>query len=448
MRNIAVIGTGYVGLVSGTCFSHIGNKVTCCDIDEQKIEGLKKGIIPIYEPGLEELVKANVAEGRLDFTTNIAQAVQEAEIIYIAVGTPMSPTGEADLKYVVAAAQTIGEHLNGYKVIVNKSTVPVGTGRLVERIVREHLKDPSLEFDVVSNPEFLREGSAIADCMNMERAVIGARTDRAANIIAQLHEPFETNLFITDVESAEMIKYAANAFLATKISFINAIANICERVGADVTQVAAGMGMDSRIGSKYLQAGIGYGGSCFPKDTHALVQIAEKAGYDFQLLKSVIATNDRQRLVIIDKIEELLGDVEGKTIGILGLAFKPDTDDMREAPSLTIIPKLLSKGARIKAYDPIAADEARKHFGDSIRYEDDPYETIKNCDVCVILTEWQQVKSLDLDRAKRLLKQPVIVDGRNCFEPKMLRKKGFTYASIGRSVVVEEASVHQKSIAL
>ncbi|MGO4547605.1 UDP-glucose/GDP-mannose dehydrogenase family protein [Paenibacillus sp. 2TAB23] len=438
MKRIAVIGTGYVGLVSGTCFSHIGNSIICCDIDQQKINNLKRGIIPIYEPGLEELLKNNVEAGRLQFTTDIASAIQTADIIYIAVGTPMSITGEADLRYVTSVAQTIGANLNEYKVIVNKSTVPVGTGRLVERIIRENLQDKKLSFDVVSNPEFLKEGSAIADCMNMERAIIGATSDRAARLIEELHEPFNTNIFITDLESAEMIKYASNTFLATKISFINSIANICERVGADVTDVAAGMGLDSRIGSKFLQAGIGYGGSCFPKDTHAIVHIAESAGYEFRLMKSVIETNEKQRIVVIQKLKELVGELKGKTIGILGLAFKPNTDDMRDAPSISIIPKLLQQGAKIKAFDPIAAKEAKIHFGDKIIYEKTLYETVKDCDVCLILTEWEDIKRMNLDQVKLLLKEPIIVDGRNCFEPDLMREKGFTYSSIGRSNVYGE----------
>lgn len=438
MKKIAVIGTGYVGLVSGTCFSQIGNEVICCDIDPQKINNLKNGIIPIYEPSLEEMVKANVAEGRLSFTTDIPAAIQASDIIYIAVGTPMSITGEVDLRYVTAVAENIGVHLNRYKVIVNKSTVPVGTGRLIERIVKEHLQDEFLTFDVVSNPEFLREGSAIADCMNMERAVIGSDNELAANMIAELHKPFNTNIFITDLESAEMIKYASNTFLATKISFINEIANICERVGADVTQVANGMGLDSRIGSKFLQAGIGYGGSCFPKDTHALVHIAESVGYDFQLMKSVIETNKKQRIVVIQKINELIGDIKGKTIGVLGLAFKPNTDDMRDAPSLSIIPKLLQQGAKIKAYDPISFKAAEIHFGDKISYMSDLYETVANCDVCLILTEWDQVKTMNLGHVKHLMKQPIIVDGRNCFDPVVMKKRGFIYSSIGRPDVSQK----------
>lgn len=435
MRKIAVIGTGYVGLVSGTCFADIGNIIVCCDVDSSKINKLQQGKIPIYEPGLEEMVHRNMEAGRLSFTIDIPRAIQEADIIYIAVGTPMSNTGAADLRYVRAVCQTIGENLNGYKVIVNKSTVPVGTGRLVQELIQSHLGEQDVSFDVVSNPEFLREGTALNDCMNMERAVIGSDSERATKIITELHEPFNTNIFVTDLESAEMIKYASNAFLATKISFINAIANICERVGADVTQVAAGMGLDSRIGSKFLQAGIGYGGSCFPKDTHALVHIADSAGYDFKLMKSVIDTNDQQRIVVIQKIIELIGDIRGKTIGILGLAFKPNTDDMRDAPSLSIIPKLLQQGAKIKAYDPIAVKEARIHFGDKIGYGNDPYETVMDCDVCLILTEWDQIKAMDLDEVNKLMKQPIIVDGRNCFDPVLMKERGFTYSSIGRPIV-------------
>lgn len=329
MEKITVVGSGYVGLVSGTCFSEIGNRVICCDVDPFKIAMLRKGEIPIYEPGLKELVKKNIDADRLFFTSEIGDAIEASDIIYIAVGTPMGENGEADMRYVHEVARTIGQHLNSYKIIVNKSTVPVGTGEQVRQIIMENRKNRFVQFDVVSNPEFLREGSAIEDCMNMERAVIGATSDKAAKRIADLHAPFRTRIFQTNLESAEMIKYAANAFLATKISFINGIANVCERVGADVTSVAAGMGLDSRIGAKFLQAGIGYGGSCFPKDTFALSYIAEEAGFDFSLLKSVIAANDEQRLVVVDKLKQALGCLEGKKIGVLGLAFKPNTDDMR-----------------------------------------------------------------------------------------------------------------------
>ncbi|MFD2670800.1 UDP-glucose 6-dehydrogenase TuaD [Marinicrinis sediminis] len=435
MRKITVIGTGYVGLVSGTCFAEIGNHVTCCDIDQTKINKLKQGIIPIYEPGLEETVARNVAEERLYFTTDIPSAIREADIIYIAVGTPMSVTGAADLRYVTEVAKTIGENLNAYKVIVNKSTVPVGTGRLVQRVVQSYLSDTTQTFDVVSNPEFLREGSALRDCMNMERAVIGATSDKAAQWIADLHAPFQTDILITSLESAEMIKYASNTFLATKISFINAVANICERVGADVTEVAKGMGMDSRIGSRFLQAGIGYGGSCFPKDTHALVHIADSVGYDFHLMKSVIRTNDEQREVVVEKVRQVLGPLKGRQLSVLGLAFKPNTDDMRDAPSLQIIPALLRKGARVKAFDPIASKEAVVHFGDKIEYCTRLEETIQGAEAILILTEWDEIKQLDLDRVKELVQAPVIIDGRNCFSLEEARAHGFIYHSIGRPVV-------------
>jgi len=434
MAKIAVIGTGYVGLVSGTCFSEIGNTVICCDIDERKIDGLKNGVIPIYEPGLEELVTRNVQEGRLTFTTEIGNAIQSAEIIYIAVGTPMSPNGEADLSYVTEAAKTVASHMNGYKIVVNKSTVPVGTGKLVQQIIKENLGEPGIPFDVVSNPEFLREGSAVHDCMNMERAIIGATSPEAANAIAELHKPFGTAILMTDLETAEMIKYAANAFLATKISFINDIANICERVGADVTKVSEGLGLDSRIGKKFLQAGIGYGGSCFPKDTQALFHIARAVDYDFELLRAVMETNDRQRYRFIEKVISELGDLNGKKIAVLGLTFKPNTDDMRYSPALTVIPELIKQGAEIYAYDPIGIPEAKKWLDDSesLHYVDMPFDAIGGADACIILTEWPEVVNIDLERLRRLLKNPLIIDGRNCFAPEQMKKLGFRYVSIGR----------------
>ncbi|WP_226682037.1 UDP-glucose 6-dehydrogenase TuaD [Sutcliffiella horikoshii] len=437
MKKIAVIGTGYVGLVSGTCFSEIGNKVTCCDINEDKINSLQNGVIPIYEPGLEEMVKRNVEEGRLSFTHEIPKAMQEADVIYIAVGTPMAETGEADLRYVDAVASTIGENLNGYKVVVNKSTVPVGTGKRVYNIIKE-VSGGSQEFDVVSNPEFLREGTAIDDTMNMERAVIGATSDKAANIIEELHAPFNTVIIKSDVESAEMIKYASNSFLATKISFINDIANICEKVGADVTKVAEGMGFDSRIGRKFLNAGIGYGGSCFPKDTSALLHIAQSVGYDFKLIRAVIETNEHQKNLLTKKVEDVVGDIAGKTIAVLGLAFKPNTDDMRDAPSLEIVPELVKKNARVKAFEPIAYHEAYKHFGDSIEYYEDVYETLEEADLCVIVTDNPQVKQLDLKKVRDILKTPVIIDGRNCFTLEEMKRHSFIYHSIGRPVLEGE----------
>ncbi|WP_096190293.1 UDP-glucose 6-dehydrogenase TuaD [Evansella halocellulosilytica] len=431
MKKIAVMGTGYVGLVSGTCFSEVGNQVICCDIDESKITMLNEGKIPIYEPGLEELVKKNVDAGRLSFSTNISEAISESNVIYIGVGTPMAESGEADLTYVKNVAKTVGENLNRYKIIVNKSTVPVGTGKLVQQIVKEQLQE-DIEFDVVSNPEFLREGSAVADTMNMERAVIGATSEKAANIIKQLHEPFNTKIISTNVESAEMIKYASNAFLATKISFINDIANICERVGADVTKVAEGMGLDSRIGAKFLQAGIGYGGSCFPKDTQALVHIAEQVGYDFKMVKAVIETNQHQKMKVVTKLKDIVPKLQGKKIAVLGLAFKPNTDDMRDAPSLDIIPALLNEGATITAFDPIAIEEAKHHFGERIHYSLNVEETLKGAEACLILTDWQEVLDLDLKKVNELLKQPIVIDGRNCFKLEDAEEANLIYHSIGR----------------
>lgn len=434
MKKLAVIGTGYVGLVSGTCFAEIGNEVTCCDIDEQKINSLKNGVIPIFEPGLEELVKQNVKQGKLHFTNDVARAMKEADIIYIAVGTPMAENGEANLQYVDAVAKTIGENLNSYKVVVNKSTVPVGTGKRVYNIIKE-VSGEAQEFDVVSNPEFLREGSAIADTMNMERAVIGATSEKAASIIADLHGPFNTTIIKSDLESAEMIKYASNAFLATKISFINDIANICEKVGADVTKVAEGMGLDSRIGSKFLKAGIGYGGSCFPKDTSALLHIAQSVGYDFKLIEAVINTNDYQKHKVTKKVQEVFGEVKGRKFAIIGLAFKPNTDDMRDAPSLEIIPDLVGQGATVKAFEPIAKQEAFKHFGDTIEYVDDIYETLNNVDACIVLTDIPEVFELNLKKAKEVMCNPIMIDGRNCFSLDQMKELGYIYHSIGRPTV-------------
>ncbi len=435
MRKIAVMGTGYVGLVSGTCFAEKGNYVICCDVDYGKIERLNQGIIPIYEPGLEELVRQNRQADRLSFTTDISGAIQEAEVIYIAVGTPMSETGEADLRYVEAVSRTIGENLNGYKVIVTKSTVPVGTGRRIMGWIAETRPHSGVPFDVVSNPEFLREGTAVADCLNMERAVIGAASARAAAIVRELHEPFMTQMFETDLESAEMIKYAANAFLATKISFINEIANICEKVGADVEAVATGVGMDNRIGSKFLQAGIGYGGSCFPKDTEALRHIASNHGYEFMIIDSVIKINQLQRQRLLDKLTEVFGSLQGKAFAVLGLSFKPCTDDMRYAPSLDIIPALIGHGANIKAFDPIAVPHARNLLPDCVMYAEDVYDAVRGADAAIILTEWEEITAMDLVRIRGLLKTSVIVDGRNCFELSEMARHGFTYCSVGRPII-------------
>jgi UDPglucose 6-dehydrogenase len=396
---------------------------------------LKNGGIPIYEAGLQELVHKNTENGRLSFTTDIPHAVQAADIIFIAVGTPMSPSGEADLSYVQAAATTIAQHIHRYKVIVNKSTIPVGTGRLVQEIVQANLSDPSIPFDVVANPEFLREGSAVHDCMNMERAIIGATSERAADVVAGLHEPFHTTIVKTDLESAEMIKYAANAFLATKISFINDIANLCERVGVDVSKVSEGLGLDSRIGRRFLQAGIGYGGSCFPKDTQALYHTATGLGYDFHLLDAVMRTNEEQRYRFVQKIVDEMGSVAGRTIAVLGLTFKPNTDDMRVAPSLTVIPELLRRGAVVRAFDSVGVPEARKLLGEDVAYYTEMYGALQGADACVILTEWDEVLKLDLARVKGLLTWPLIIDGRNGFALDRMEQEGFRYVSVGRPAV-------------
>ncbi|MGG4167042.1 UDP-glucose/GDP-mannose dehydrogenase family protein [Rossellomorea vietnamensis] len=431
--NICVIGTGYVGLVSGVCFSDAGNKVTCLDIDAQKVENLKNGIIPIYEPGLTELVEKNINEGRLFFTTDYTEGMSDADLVIIAVGTPPKENGEANLQYIEAAARSIAEHLNDYKVIVTKSTVPVGTGAMIKGVIKEVVGHE--EFDVASNPEFLREGSAIHDTVNMERAVIGVESEKAEAILKGLHAPFTKNIVVTNIETSEMIKYASNAFLATKISFINEVANVCELVGADVTKVAEGMGYDPRIGPQFLNAGIGYGGSCFPKDTSALVKIADQVGYDFKIVKDVEAVNGLQRFKVVDKLVEAFdGDLKDKKIAVLGLAFKPNTDDMRDAPSVDVIPKLQELGADILAYDRIAEKNA-KVLIPNLRTGDDLYEVIQNSDAILILTEWDEVRELDLEKVSTLVESKVIVDGRNIFDPAHMEENGFYYASIGRKTV-------------
>ncbi|MCA1065369.1 UDP-glucose/GDP-mannose dehydrogenase family protein [Rossellomorea sp. AcN35-11] len=431
--NICVIGTGYVGLVSGVCFSDAGNKVTCLDIDAQKVENLKNGIIPIYEPGLTELVEKNIQEGRLFFTTDYAEGMKDADIVIIAVGTPPKENGEANLQYIEAAARSIAEHLHDYKVIVTKSTVPVGTGAMIKSVMKDVVGHE--EFDVASNPEFLREGSAIHDTVNMERAVIGVESEKAEAILKELHAPFTKNIVVTNIETSEMIKYASNAFLATKISFINEVANVCELVGADVTKVAEGMGYDPRIGPQFLNAGIGYGGSCFPKDTSALVKIADQVGYDFKIVKDVEAVNALQRFKVVDKLLEAFnGDLSNKKISVLGLAFKPNTDDMRDAPSVDVIPKLQELGADIIAYDRIAEKNA-KALIPNLRTGDDLYEVIQNSDAILILTEWDEVRELDLEKVASLVDSKVIVDGRNIFDPSHMEENGFYYASIGRKTI-------------
>lgn len=432
--NISVIGTGYVGLVSGTCFSEIGHNVTCVDIDEAKIERLKKGDIPIYEPGLSELVLKNLEVGRLSFSTNLESAVHSAEIIIIAVGTPPKSNGEADLTYIFNAAETIGKSLNSYKVVVTKSTVPLGTNIKIKEIIKEASQN-QYEFDIASNPEFLREGSALYDTMNMERAVIGTETEKAAKMLEELHRGFNTKVIHTDVATAELIKYASNSFLATKISFINEIANIAEHFGADISKIAEGMGTDQRIGPHFLNAGLGYGGSCFPKDISALISTAKNINKDISILEAVDEVNKKQRLRLVEKLLKVFnGDLKDKKIAVLGLSFKPNTDDMRDAPSITIIAELVKQGAIVRAYDPIAVNNAKKVIP-NLDASDDLYHTIDGSDAAIIVTEWKEVKEIDLEKLKEQLRQPIIIDGRNIFSPKKLKALGFYYDSIGRQRV-------------
>ncbi|NKE70506.1 UDP-glucose dehydrogenase family protein [Candidatus Manganitrophus noduliformans] len=431
--NIAVIGSGYVGLVTGACFAEFGVNVTCVDKEEAKIAALKKGIIPIYEPGLEELVKKNVQNKRLSFSTDTVAAIQGALVIFIAVGTPDRGDGFADLSYIEKVAEMIAEHMNGYKVIVTKSTVPVGTGDRLRSIIGSKQKE-HFDFDVVSNPEFLREGSAIEDFLRPNRVVIGAKSQQAIAIMRDLYRPLyliETPLHITDIPTAEMIKYAANAFLATKISFINEIANLCEGVGANVQDVAKGMGLDGRIGSKFLHPGPGFGGSCFPKDVSALDKIAQKSGYEFKIVKAVIEVNRQQRERMIAKIEKEVGSFKGKQIGILGLSFKPNTDDMREAPSVAIIRALQERGAKIVAHDPAAMEESKKVLKE-VTYAADPYAVADGSDAIILMTEWNPFRNLDLDQIKKKLKSPIFIDLRNVYEPKKMAALGFQYTSVGR----------------
>jgi UDPglucose 6-dehydrogenase len=441
---VCVIGAGYVGLVAGTCFAESGNDVICVDVNESRIEELKKGIIPIYEPGLKELVLRNSGEGRLAFTTDLPSAVKASLINVIAVGTPPGEDGSADLQHVLDVAGTIGREMESFKIIVDKSTVPVGTADKVRERVREELdkRGITIEFDVVSNPEFLKEGAAIDDFMKPDRVVIGTDNVRTAEIMKELYSPFmrKSNRLITmDIRSAELTKYAANAMLATKISFMNQIANLCERMGADVAAVREGIGSDSRIGHDFLFPGVGYGGSCFPKDVKALVKSAEECNYDFILLKAVEAVNDQQKLVLTEKIMLRLADhsqakpLSGKTIGIWGLSFKPRTDDMREAPSLVIINRLLEMGAKVRAHDPEAIREAAKIFGDRIVYSHNQYEILGEADALAIVTEWSEYRNPDFAKIKDLLKQPLIFDGRNLFDPNRMKAAGFEYWPIGRN---------------
>ncbi len=434
--HICVVGTGYVGLVTGACLADFGMDVTCVDKDADKIRRLRDGEIPIYEPGLDTLVTKNARADRLHFTTELAPAIQSALVIFIAVGTPPNEDGSADLSYVVEVAGAIADNMNGYKVVVTKSTVPIGTGQLIDDIIRERV-GPAHPFSVVSNPEFLREGSAIEDFMRPDRVVIGARDPQAVAIMKDIYSPLnliETPFVITNVETSELIKYASNAFLATKITFINEVAELCERLGADVHHVAKGMGLDRRIGPKFLHPGPGYGGSCFPKDTQALGEIARKAGRPFEIVETVVNVNERIKARSVEKVREALGgDLEGRTVGILGLSFKPETDDMRESPALPLVASLVTAGASVRAFDPVAMDNARGLLPTSVVYCEDAYDAARDADAVVIVTEWNQFRSLDLGRIADSMRQKVVVDLRNVYEPEKMRESGFAYHAMGRA---------------
>ena len=433
--NVATIGAGYVGLVSSACFAEFGASVTCIDIDSARIDKLREGVIPIYEPGLADLINKNMAQGRLSFRAGYDAAIAECDLVFIAVGTPARRgDGHADLKYVYQAARDIAPYLEGYTVIVDKSTVPVGTARDVKRIVAE--VNPGAEFDVASNPEFLREGAALADFMRPDRVVIGVETERAEQVLRELYRPInliETPMVVTGLESAELIKYAANAFLATKISFINEISALCEAVNADVHAVARGIGLDGRIGRKFLHPGPGYGGSCFPKDTRALVRIAQENNVTSRIVEAVIEVNEAQKARMVDKIRTALGGNEnGKTLAVLGLAFKPETDDMRDAPALSILPRLIDSGARIQAHDPQAMPEAKALLPESVLYFDEVYAALAGADAAVLMTEWNAYRGMDLDRIKRTMRGNVFIDLRNVYEPESMRAAGFDYVCVGR----------------
>ncbi|NIK79530.1 UDPglucose 6-dehydrogenase [Paenibacillus castaneae] len=429
--NITVIGTGYVGLVSGVCYAELGNHVICVDKDADKIDMLNAGGIPIYEPGLKELATASREAGRLSFTTDLPEAIRRSDIIILAVGTPPLPSGEANLAYINQAAIEIAEAMNGYKIIAVKSTVPVGTNERLAILIKSHTKE---RFDSISLPEFLREGSAIEDTLHPDRIIIGANCQSAADTMMLLHEPLTKHIVVTDIRSAEMIKYASNAFLATKISFINEIANICEKVGADVTQVAEGMGYDRRIGPSFLKAGIGYGGSCFPKDTSALIQIAGHVDYEFKLLRSVVEVNQDQRWSVIRKLETIFsGELRGKTIAVWGLAFKPNTDDVRDSPAVEIIRHLVENGVKVKAYDPIAMSNFRTIYNiENVEWCDQALETAKGADALCLLTEWDEFTTVDLGQLQAIMKQPILIDGRNVFKEENLLGTDFIYYSVGR----------------
>lgn len=430
--NISIIGTGYVGLVTGACFAELGNRVICVDNNLKKVSGLKKGVIPIYEPGLEELVSINTKKKRLFFTHSVKNAVRDSEIIFIAVGTPSLDNGEADLTYIEDVARNIAVNMRGYRIIIEKSTVPVETGKWVKHTISTYIKH-KIKFDIVSNPEFLREGQAINDFMHPDRIVIGVESKKAKDILTNLYKPLNAPIVVTDIKSAELIKHASNSFLATKISFINAISRICEKVGADVVEVSKGMGLDKRIGQSFLNAGLGYGGSCFPKDLDAFINISEKLGYDFQLLKAAKETNQQQKAFLLGKIKDALWIFKDKTIGVLGLSFKPNTDDIRNAPSIDIIGSLQAEGAKIKVYDPSAMQKAKGALV-GVKFCRDAYDACRGSDCLLILTEWDEFKELDFSKIKKLLKRPLIIDGRNIYEPGALKEMGFIYVGIGRRV--------------
>ena len=435
---ITMVGTGYVGLVSGTCFAETGVEVTCVDVDEKKIDGLNNGIIPIWEPGLEDMVKRNMEKNKISFSTSLKNSLKDTEVVFSAVGTPPDEDGSADLQYVLAVAKEVGQHMSDYLVIVTKSTVPIGTAEKVRKAIQDELdvRGVDIPFDVASNPEFLKEGSAIDDFLKPDRIVIGVDTERAEKVMKKLYQPFLLNnhpVIIMDVPSAEMTKYAANSMLATKISFMNDIANLCEIVGADAKSVRIGIGSDTRIGNKFLYPGAGYGGSCFPKDVQALIRTADEFGHSLEILKSVEKVNNRQKSVVYNKLAKHFNhELQGKTFALWGLSFKPNTDDMREAPSLVFIEKMLAEGAKIKAYDPVATEEAQRRIGDKITYTEDLYEALIDAEALVVITEWNEFRMPNFKIMERLLKNKVLIDGRNIYEPEELEELGWTYYSIGR----------------
>ncbi len=431
---IALIGAGYVGLVTGACFADLGNEIICVDNNREKVEMLRQGVVPIYEPGLEEMVRKNLQNKRLTFTDDIKKAVEISDIIFICVGTPSREDGSADLRDVEKVSRVIAESMDSYKLIVEKSTVPVETSEWIKKTVAG-FKKKNCDFDVASNPEFLREGSAIDDFMTPDRIVIGVETERAEKMLKALYQPLDTKIVVTNIKGAEIIKHASNSFLAAKISFINAVSNICDRVGADITQVAEGIGLDSRIGSRFLKAGIGFGGSCFPKDLKAFIYIAEKLGYSFDMLKEVEKINERQKDIVMRKMTELLWNIPEKTIAVWGLSFKANTDDIRYSPSLEIIRRLLKEGAKVKAYDPVAISNAKKELGDKIEYSNDVYSCAQNADCIMLMTEWNEFKEVNWERVVKSMKQPVIFDGRNIYDPYKMAEMGFKYAGIGRNIM-------------